>query len=64
MPRIRIVGRYAPSVGEWYVIQRKFLFWWITYPYSFHELYMVEQMIRDNDFNVKINNTVIKEIEL
>lgn len=34
----RIVRRYSPGAGTWWIIQRKFLFWWISYDLCFKEL--------------------------
>lgn len=46
MARYRICRRYSPLVGTWYVIQRRFLFWWLTYDFAFDELVMTNQMLR------------------
>lgn len=34
----RICRRYNPSIGTWYVLQKKILFWWHTYNVTFETL--------------------------
>ena len=49
--KYRICERYSPSVGTWYVIQKKILFWWHTYNVSFHDIKMANQFVRDIEYH-------------
>lgn len=49
--KYRICQRYSPSVGTWYVIQKKILFWWHTYNVSFNDLKMSNQFLSDIEYN-------------
>ena len=42
----RICRRYNPSLGTWYVIQKKVLFWWHTYNIFFHTVKEANQYLK------------------
>lgn len=45
--RVRIIRRYSPFAGTWYVVQKKILFWWKDFPLVFDEKYMAKQYIEN-----------------
>lgn len=49
MEKIRIVQRYSPVVGTWYIIQKKIFFWWFDLPYAFNDFKMARQFYNDFD---------------
>lgn len=60
--RVRIIRRYSPFAGTWYVVQKKILFWWKDFPLVFDEKYMAEQYIerqlfKEKPFNDKVEKT-------
>ena len=52
--KYRICRHYSPMVGTWYVIQKKFLFWWRTLPLAFNDLNMANQFIEKKDKKEKV----------
>lgn len=49
MKKLRIAERYSPICGTWFVIQRKFLLWWITYPHCFETFEYARDIIAYGD---------------
>lgn len=52
--KYRICRHYSPIVGTWYVIQKKFLFWWRTLPLAFNDLKIANQFIEKKDKKEKV----------
>ena len=52
--KYRIYRHYSPMVGTWYVIQKKFLFWWRTLSLAFNDLKMANQFIEKKDKKEKV----------
>lgn len=50
----RICRHYSPLVETWYIIQKKFLFWWRTLPLAFNDLNMANQFIEKKDKKEKV----------
>lgn len=51
--KYRICRRYSPLSGTWYVIQKKrLLFGWHTLNITFKELFMANQYIKANRYNI------------
>jgi hypothetical protein len=50
---VRIIHRYNPFAGTWYVVQKKILFWWKDFPLVFHEKHMAEQFVEHQFFKEK-----------
>ena len=62
MKKIRIVRRYSPLCGEWFAIQRKFLFWWITYPHCFEAYEYARNVIENGDVE-DLDNKICEIVE-
>lgn len=43
--KYRICRGYSPLVGNWYIIQKKVLFWWKTLPFAFDSLVYANQFL-------------------
>lgn len=64
--KVRMVRRYSPYSGSWYVLQfRLFLFWW-TLPKVYTDSVTAEQAMRELRvmFDNRIDNTVVAEKEI
>ena len=53
----RICRCYSPLVGNWYIIQKKVLFWWKTLPFAFDDLFYANQFLYIKQNKEEINIT-------
>lgn len=53
----RICRCYSPIVGTWYVVQKRYLFWWRDLPFAFMDVDMANQFIRVHEKTERICKT-------
>ena len=55
--KYRICRCYSPLVGNWYIIQKKVLFWWKDLPFAFNDLFFANQFLNIKDKKEEITIT-------
>ncbi len=63
--KTRIVRRYSPYGGTWYVLKIRLFFVWFTLPKIYGDSVLAEQALNDIHimFSRRITETIIKESE-